>query len=823
MDTTSMNQPQDAPLGKRLVEAQRAALNFLLLSSHSIGCLRACASGLSRIKLSTGTVEAPLVAEAMAKATLCRDSLADLDGVYSEAWSLLVDANRPPTGQPLAFQKVYEMAQALCASLDRVLSSTPEPETVDLVIEAARYQLCTGDEATALWTTINQEFAIAGNKYGIRLAPIRHPEADTMAAVDAMVAPLLRAPHKSWEGPGDVPDQRDSTPTEKRIEVTARDARSDGEILSRVAQALCAEVDLIHQLRLGRTNSKPWKEELEAQLPADITSLRNAASETDRALSKLECEHHFSGDGLTTSFLARFDGDHEAAILALPKLVEEAAAAKQVAAAALSERRVDEAKAENSLIDGWLATHCEKLRAMRDEFAQPYDRQLVELTRLHDSPVAIAPWQETSYCGVLLTIVDATLTLLESERSMDNFMESDRLNRTFAHLDSAEWEVLTLNIRSEAARVPSDTTCEEAPSFEATTSHGPEGTTGSGAPLASSDFLPSYAASFMREQEDWLGPRPPDQILEYLQQQAPSVGLQVESSRAQWATLAVQLADMLALQNVDFATKQLARHLLDSSGLKDVSLVICCSWVTSDVPSGIRRAIEAGVEHVSNIITEKNCDLIVTERGLRAVAKVLGNEVNPKKKAPQDSPPTSANTFISKGTNKWEVRFQGCPEFILTGKGAAYLHRLIKHERKSIRATELQAQVAGQPESLLQGDAGEASDAQAMQNYRQRYKDLEESKEKATKNNDEAELARIKKEQAELASHISKDRGLGGRVRIEHDNEEKARKAVAAAITRTVRKIRDLDQALAEHFQAPTLQLGAELCYSPRESIQWAL
>ena len=380
-----MEHPQDESLGKRLAEAQCAALNVLLLSSHSIGCLRVFASGLSRIKRSTGTVETPLVVQAMAKATLCREASAVLDGVYSDTWSLLVDANRPPPGQPLAFQKVYEMARALCASLDRVLPSTPESDTVDLVIAAARYQLCTSEEASALWTAINQEFAIAGNKYGIRIAPIRHPEADTMAQVDAMMAPLLRDAHESWEEPTVTPDQGDSASSEKQNEVTAPGAHGDGAILSRVAKALCAEVESIHRLRLGRTTSRLWKNELASQMPPDIVALRQSLDDARSAISDLGYEEHSLKSGqLSTTFLARFDDDHAAATTALPKLIEEAHA---------------------------------------------------------------------SYCGVLLKIVDTTLTLLESDRSMDNYMETARLSESFAHLTATEWEDLEMSIRSEAARI----------------------------------------------------------------------------------------------------------------------------------------------------------------------------------------------------------------------------------------------------------------------------------------------------------------------------------------------------------------------------------
>ena len=245
-------------------------------------------------------------------------------------------------------------------------------------------------------------------------------------------------------------------PTEKQDA-----AHGDGAILARVAKDLCAEVDQIHSLRRGQTTSGPWENELASQMPSDIVGLRRALNNARSAISDLGFEKHSLKSGrLSTDFLARFGGDHAAAKATLPKLIEEAHEDHKQAAAALDARTHDQACAQNSLIEGWLATHREKLQAMRDEFAQPYERQLDELTLLHDDLVAVDPWQETSYCGVLLKIVDATLRLLDCERSMDNYMETARLSKSFTHLTATEWEDLEMRIRSETAKIR--TTSSEA-------------------------------------------------------------------------------------------------------------------------------------------------------------------------------------------------------------------------------------------------------------------------------------------------------------------------------------------------------------------------
>jgi hypothetical protein len=243
-------------------------------------------------------------------------------------------------------------------------------------------------------------------------------------------------------------------PRRRQFQVTARNAPNDAATLARLAKELAEEVERIHDLRRGRTTSKPWQEELASQMPADIVTLRKALDEARDAISDLGAERHSLKNGqLSTAFLARFAGDTAAAIAVLPNLIEEAHARHKATAAALDAKALDQARAENALIEGWLGIHREHLRAMRSEFAAAYDRQQVQLARLHTSIVAIDPWKETSYCGVLLKIVDATLLLLDSERSMDNYMESNRLSRSFAHLTGAEWEDLEMNIRRETGKL----------------------------------------------------------------------------------------------------------------------------------------------------------------------------------------------------------------------------------------------------------------------------------------------------------------------------------------------------------------------------------
>ena len=818
-----MNQLPDEPLRKRLLDAQCAALNFLLLSSHSIGCLRVFASGLSGIKRRNGTIEPPLVAEAVTKATRCKESSTVLDGVYADAWSLLVDANRPPSGHPLAFQKVYEMAQALCASLGRMLPTTPEPDTADIVIAAARYQLCTREEATALWTTINQEFAIAGNKHGIRLAPIRHPEADTMAQVDEKIAPLLRDAHESWKEPTNTPDPADPPPPEAQSDATAQ---SDGATLSRVAKALCGEVDSIHQLRLGRTTSKPWKNELASQMPSDIVSLRKSLDVARDAISDLAYEEHSLKSGrLSTTFLARFDGDHAVATAALPKLIEEAHASHKQAAAASDARAHDQNCAQNSLIEGWLATHREQLRAMRDEFAQPYERQLVALTRLHNGTVEVDPWQETSHCGVLLKIVDATLKLLDSERSMDNFMESDRLSRSFAHLTATEWEHLEMSIRSEAARIGATPVAPDQPP-----TNDPR-VAWHRASIAVLEDLDSVARALQQ------APNMKHGLEEFDEMQR--TGIDFEDVKAPWVTSIMTAASRMQ------SSLKVSRRVRKAHG------GLCTTFRQSPNSTWggmVGLSNHEALDHAANVVqaaaistgNAKKADTTMREVVLRAAIDVVSIDrlrraldrefelalLTPWEARCEDPQIVETNatapdrvdtapSFIRDG-DLWHLTYDGKCATMPNRIGFRHLQHLLAHPHTDVHVTDLEK--SGPVEAA--GPQAAQSD-EALARLKERRRLLAEHVDKSKANNDEGEHEKAAEELKQVDEQLANDLGISG-TRAMPDAIAKLRSRVGKAMQAAMTAIRDQHPEAHHHLLASIrTPSGLSPSYRPKTPTTW--
>jgi hypothetical protein len=189
------------------------------------------------------------------------------------------------------------------------------------------------------------------------------------------------------------------------------------------------------------------------------------------------------------------------------------------------------------------------------------------------------------------------------------------------------------------------------------------------------------------------------------------------------------------------------------------------------------------------------------------------------------------------------VRYAGGAEFILLAtKGAAYLHLLFMQQGTPISVTKLAATVARYATDHLLGDAVEGSegdgdarevrgrrkgrrptqsDPEAMAAYRARYEDLKAEIEEARANNDSGRESKLQEEMEDLAAQIQRDRGPGGKLRREADDRDKVRKAVLAALRRTVFEIRKYDRRLAEHLQPPTLKRGWNPCYGPTQAVEW--
>jgi len=195
--------------------------------------------------------------------------------------------------------------------------------------------------------------------------------------------------------------------------------------------------------------------------------------------------------------------------------------------------------------------------------------------------------------------------------------------------------------------------------------------------------------------------------------------------------------------------------------------------------------------------------------------------IQPEKEFVGTTPILKDYVFRKKG-QAWIVRYAGGEDFILLPcKGAAYLHILLSNPRATFPVTKLAFTVAKEPEMYALGDAGVASDRDALSAYRVTYEDLKGELEEARENSDLAQEERIQNEMDWLAQQIKRDQGLGGRLRKEADDRDRVRKSFQAAIRRVVKEISKYDKRLAEHFKPPRLTCGRNPCYDPQDDIEW--
>ncbi len=111
-------------------------------------------------------------------------------------------------------------------------------------------------------------------------------------------------------------------------------------------------------------------------------------------------------------------------------------------------------------------------------------------------------------------------------------------------------------------------------------------------------------------------------------------------------------------------------------------------------------------------------------------------------------------------------------------------------------------------------------DTRAMQEYKERIKDLQEDIDEAERNNNSEAAANAREEQQLLKSQLSAAFGLGGQPRPVGSPQEKARHSVSKAIHRAVRNIKKENQHLGDHL-SNSIYTGTYVSYRPESSVDW--
>jgi tetratricopeptide (TPR) repeat protein len=195
--------------------------------------------------------------------------------------------------------------------------------------------------------------------------------------------------------------------------------------------------------------------------------------------------------------------------------------------------------------------------------------------------------------------------------------------------------------------------------------------------------------------------------------------------------------------------------------------------------------------------------------------------------------PTAASTSSFRREGEyWSVAFDGDAFRLRDSKGLRYLAHLLVAPGREIHALELVAAVEGHarerrrsdPELVVDAsDAGEALDARAKAEYRERLRELESELAEAEDWNDPERASRIQEEIDFLARELGAAVGLGGRDRKAASNAERARVNVTRAIKAAMDRISEHSPSLGRHL-ATTVRTGTFCAYEPdaRVPVSWS-
>lgn len=201
------------------------------------------------------------------------------------------------------------------------------------------------------------------------------------------------------------------------------------------------------------------------------------------------------------------------------------------------------------------------------------------------------------------------------------------------------------------------------------------------------------------------------------------------------------------------------------------------------------------------------------------------------------------DNYFRKRGGVWATRFQGRSEILLQGvdKGAEYINLLLAYPDRETSVFEIvcgcalssvqSAANAGLAPDDLQdgfqvtsglplGDAGVVADRNAVEQYRDRVRQLLVEKEEAQDEADHDRVGQIEDEMAQIAAAVTGAVGRGGKLRKTGDKRKNVRDAFRNAVNRAITQIEKYDKPLAAHLKS-AIKHGNEAVYRPETPITW--
>ncbi|MDD9967966.1 MAG: alpha/beta hydrolase [Myxococcales bacterium] len=168
----------------------------------------------------------------------------------------------------------------------------------------------------------------------------------------------------------------------------------------------------------------------------------------------------------------------------------------------------------------------------------------------------------------------------------------------------------------------------------------------------------------------------------------------------------------------------------------------------------------------------------------------------------------------------WTVAYDGATAHVKHARGMEDMARLLSCPDQEIHAAALYRSDGAGPATTAGSDP--ILDDQAVQAYRARLLELQQSAEEAREHGAAEEAERLESERDALTQQLAGALGLGKRKRGLGDGAERARKAVTARVRASIHKIAQVHPTLAEHLSTQ-ITTGNFCCYRSVPGVSWRI
>lgn len=303
-----------------------------------------------------------------------------------------------------------------------------------------------------------------------------------------------------------------------------------------------------------------------------------------------------------------------------------------------------------------------------------------------------------------------------------------------------------------------------------------------------------------------------------------------------WRVDLGRLAGVIStLLEIDQTPRELIRHRLWDlgkinlgSGLFEVFLARGLDWTDAEDTFGNNREVKESTAPLI-FIPGKTSNVFLPHASVFSLNRVLGIQNNrlvldaesiTRAIAAKPQPDTIIGNVFRKEGQYWTISFKGHTFRLRHSKGLQYLWFLLAHPGQEFHANQILGEVNGnvqvsgdsqfknkQEQFIEDGlnfsslsDAGPLLDNQAKREYQRRLDELRKEMEEAKEFQDIEQADRVREEIEAIEDALSAAFGLGGRVRKGSDPNERARKTISKAISRT------LDQQRLEPAPDPVVR-----------------